>query len=202
MIACHSGRYQLTPLYGVLSTHPVLGEGPARISPFRAKMATVVSSKNAHWKMRDILRRHWLALGTRHGILTADGRDTARLIDETVSEVPEAIDRGKARLPQGVRRRARRSHLWWHARRSTSSSGLTSRSTHLEGSQVQRPQFRLTCVQNLQPRDFSSVFTGAPTFSSADDDHGRRPPRGRFSSCFVWPFSACANFEVANRTRM
>ncbi|MDG0833966.1 type II toxin-antitoxin system HipA family toxin [Pelomonas saccharophila] len=94
------GRYQLTPLYDVLSAYPVLGEGPARMSTFRAKMAMAVRSKSAHWKMRDILRRHWIALGARHGILTLDGRDAARLIAETVDQVPEVIATVCAQLPQ------------------------------------------------------------------------------------------------------
>ena len=95
------GRYQLTPLYDVLSAYPVLGEGPAKISPHRAKMAMAVRSKNTHWKMRDILRRHWVALGERHGILTADGRDAERLIDEVIDQVPGVIDHVAAKLPQG-----------------------------------------------------------------------------------------------------
>lgn len=93
------GRYQLTPLYDVLSAYPVLGEGPARISPFRAKLAMAVRSKNAHWKIRDILRRHWVALGTRHGILTTDGRDVEHLIDETIDAVPKVIATIEAQLP-------------------------------------------------------------------------------------------------------
>ena len=76
------GRYQLTPLYDVLSAYPVLGEGPGKMSPFKAKMAMAVRSKNAHWKMRDILRRHWVALGTRHGVLDEAGtRSAEHLID-------------------------------------------------------------------------------------------------------------------------
>ena len=51
------GRYQLTPLYDVLSAYPVLGEGPSRMSPHRVKLAMAVRSRNAHWKVRDILRR-------------------------------------------------------------------------------------------------------------------------------------------------
>ena len=58
------GRYQLTPLYDVLSAYPVLGEGPSKVSPHKAKLAMAVRTKNAHWKMKDILRRHWLELGT------------------------------------------------------------------------------------------------------------------------------------------
>ncbi len=95
------GRYQLTPLYDVLSAYPVLGEGPSKISPFKAKMAMAVRSKNAHWKMRDILRRHWLALGARHGVLAADGRTAEHLIDEVVEQTPSVIARVSATLPRG-----------------------------------------------------------------------------------------------------
>ena len=34
------GRYQLTPLYDVLSAYPVLGEGPSKVSPHKAKLAS------------------------------------------------------------------------------------------------------------------------------------------------------------------
>lgn len=59
----------------MLSAYPVLGDGPGKISPFKAKMAMAVRSRNAHWEMRDILRCHWVALGARHGVLTDDGRE-------------------------------------------------------------------------------------------------------------------------------
>ncbi|MFY7867169.1 type II toxin-antitoxin system HipA family toxin [Roseateles sp.] len=95
------GRYQLTPLYDVLSAYPVVGEGPAKISPFKAKMAMAVRSKNAHWRMRDILRRHWEALGARHGVLTEDGQKVDFLIDEIVARTPEVIIRTRAKLPDG-----------------------------------------------------------------------------------------------------
>jgi serine/threonine-protein kinase HipA len=95
------GRYQLTPLYDVLSAYPVLGEGPAKISPFKAKMAMAIRSKNAHWKMRDILRRHWLALGARHGVLTDQGHEVEHVIDEVVERTPAVIAAVNARLPHG-----------------------------------------------------------------------------------------------------
>jgi serine/threonine-protein kinase HipA len=93
------GRYQLTPLYDVLSVYPVLGEGPARISPQRAKMAMAVRSRNAHWRMRDILRRHWVALGNRHGIVTGEGRQVEALIDDIIARTPSVIDAVRAQLP-------------------------------------------------------------------------------------------------------
>jgi serine/threonine-protein kinase HipA len=94
------GRYQLTPMYDVLSAYPVLGEGPSRISPFKAKMAMSVRAKNAHWKMRDILRRHWLAVGARHGVIADNGRPAESVIDELVTRTPEVVVAVRQQLPQ------------------------------------------------------------------------------------------------------
>lgn len=93
------GRYQLTPLYDVLSAYPVLGDGPSKISPHKAKLAMAVRTKNAHWKMKDILRRHWLELGTRHGVVTADGRPAHAVLDDLVARTPEALAQVRALLP-------------------------------------------------------------------------------------------------------
>ena len=61
-----------------------------------------VRSRNAHWKMRDILRRHWLAMGARHGILSADGEAVGPLIDSIVERTPAVIAAVSERLPPGV----------------------------------------------------------------------------------------------------
>ena len=95
------GRYQLAPLYDVLSAYPVLGEGPGKMSLFKAKMAMAVRSKNAHWKMRDILRRHWVALGARHGVLDEGGRGVEHLIDDIAARTPEVIANVRSQLPKG-----------------------------------------------------------------------------------------------------
>jgi serine/threonine-protein kinase HipA len=93
------GRYQLTPLYDVLSAYPMLGEGPSKISPFKAGMAMAVRSKNAHWKMRDILRRHWLALGVRHGIVSEDGQQVQFILDDLIARTPGVVVAVRAKLP-------------------------------------------------------------------------------------------------------
>ena len=94
------GRYQLTPLYDVLSAYPILGDGPGKLSPFKAKMAMAIRSKNAHWKMREILRRHWLAVGERHGVTTPDGRGVSFVIDDLVNRAPQVIQQVRAQLPK------------------------------------------------------------------------------------------------------
>lgn len=93
------GRYRLTPLYDVLSAYPILGEGSGKLSPFKARMAMAVRVTNAHWKMREITRRHWLALGETYGVLTADGRPPECVIDDLVEKTPHVIERVRARLP-------------------------------------------------------------------------------------------------------
>lgn len=85
------GRYQLTPLYDVLSAYPVLGEGPSKISPHKAKLAMGVQTKNVHWKMKDILRRHWLELGKRHSAVASVGRPAQAVLDGLVARTPEVL---------------------------------------------------------------------------------------------------------------
>ena len=71
------------------------------MSPFKAKMAMAVRSKNAHWKMRDILRRHWVALGARHGVLDEGGRGVEHLIDDIAARTPEVIAKVRTQMPEG-----------------------------------------------------------------------------------------------------
>lgn len=94
------GSYELTPLYDVLSAYPVLGEGPGKLSPFRAKMAMAVRSKNPHWFMRDIRRRHWLIMGERYGVVTTDGLGARFVVDDLVARTQDVVRAVRAKLPQ------------------------------------------------------------------------------------------------------
>lgn len=95
------GAYELTPLYDVLSAYPLLGDGPSQLSPFKVKLAMAVRSKNAHWRMHEIQRRHWLAMGERYGVVTPDGRNAQSVIDDLVARTPGVVRAVRARLPQG-----------------------------------------------------------------------------------------------------
>lgn len=94
------GTYELTPLYDVLSARPVIGPGANQLSPFKAKMAMAVHSKNAHRVMRDIGRRHWLAVGAEHGVVAPDGRGTEVVLDQMVAKTPEVVRTVRALLPE------------------------------------------------------------------------------------------------------
>lgn len=96
-----AGSYQLTPLYDVLSAYPVIGTGANQLSPFRAKMAMAVRSKNPHWVMREILRRHWLTVGAEHGVVAPDGRGAEAVVDDLVARTPGVVMTVRALLPAG-----------------------------------------------------------------------------------------------------
>lgn len=94
------GAYELTPLYDVLSAYPVIGTGANQLSPFKAKMAMAVRSKNTHWAMRDIARRHWLTMGAEYGVVTSDGRGPEVVLNEMVTQTPEVVRTVRAQLPK------------------------------------------------------------------------------------------------------
>ena len=60
-----------------------------------------VRGKNAHWKVTDIQRRHWVAVGTRHGVVTLDGQPADALLDDLAARTPEVIARVRPVLPEG-----------------------------------------------------------------------------------------------------
>jgi len=97
---CPGGTYELAPLYDVLSAYPLIGTGANQLSPFKAKMAMAVRSKNTHWVMRDIVRRHWLAVGTEHGVVAPDGRGAEAILDVMVAQTPEVVRTVRALLPE------------------------------------------------------------------------------------------------------
>ena len=77
------------------------GEGPGLLSEHKIRLAMAIRSTNAHWKMKEIQRRHWLALGKRHGVLSEDGRDIAAILDDLVARTPGVIADVQANLPKG-----------------------------------------------------------------------------------------------------
>ncbi len=89
------GSYRLTPFYDVLSAWPIIGKGSALLPWPKAKLAMAVRSKDAHWKLADIKRRHWEHLGRTSGL----GTDTT-WIDELADTTPTVIKRVSDLLPR------------------------------------------------------------------------------------------------------
>lgn len=91
------GRYQLTPLYDVMSIRPVTGDGESQFSWHKAKLAMAVVGKNKHYHFKDVKRRHFNAAASR-----VFRRESAEdLIGDLLQRVPAAIEAVAARLPQG-----------------------------------------------------------------------------------------------------
>ncbi|MHA4868873.1 type II toxin-antitoxin system HipA family toxin [Duganella sp. PWIR1] len=95
------GKYELAPMYDVLSAHPLLGNGPNQMSRFKVKLAMAIRSTNVHWRMRDIRRRHWVTLGERHAVRAVDGRSAAAVLDDLVEQTPSVVQKVRAQLPAG-----------------------------------------------------------------------------------------------------
>ena len=49
--------------------------------------------------MRDILRRHWLAVGAEHGVVAPDGGGVEAVLDDLISRTPDVVRSVRAILP-------------------------------------------------------------------------------------------------------
>lgn len=95
------GRYQLTPLYDVMSVWPIIGAGPNQWSWHKAKLAMAVDGKNRHYLLKDIQRRHFNATAQRCGY----GESAEPLMERLLKRVQGAIEETNALLPEGFPQR-------------------------------------------------------------------------------------------------
>jgi serine/threonine-protein kinase HipA len=90
------GAYRLTPLYDVLSAWPVIGRGANKFQWHNIKMAMAVQSKNRHYAMHEIRRRHWDEVIKRNGL----GQNFDDSIQRFIDLAPQAIATVAAKLPK------------------------------------------------------------------------------------------------------
>jgi len=95
-----TGAYELTPLYDVMSAWPVIGDAPNKLSAHKVKMAMAIRTTNAHWRMKDILPRHWVAVGKRYGVLDDAGRTVEALVGEIAERTPRVVADIETMLPE------------------------------------------------------------------------------------------------------
>lgn len=81
-----------------MSAWPLIGEGPVQLSEHEIRMAMAIRSTNAHGKMREIHRRHWIALGKRFGVLDEADREMEAIIDDVIARTPRVIAEVAAEL--------------------------------------------------------------------------------------------------------
>ncbi|SMP66675.1 type II toxin-antitoxin system HipA family toxin [Noviherbaspirillum suwonense] len=89
--------FELTPLYDVMSAWPVIGRGPRQFQWQKLKLAMAVRSKNAHYRMSDIQRRHWNTVAKRNAM----GSDFESVIEDLLARTPGVVEAVGAQLPQG-----------------------------------------------------------------------------------------------------
>lgn len=93
----NQGRYQLTPLYDVLSIWPIMGNGAKQISWHNARLAMSIRGKNKHYLMKDIQRRHFNETAARCGL----GETAEPVITEILAATPKVISSIPNEVPAG-----------------------------------------------------------------------------------------------------
>lgn len=82
-------RYELTPLYDVLSAWPIIGSGPNRLPIQDVRMAMALRSKNTHYHIAEIQARHWQVLAKESGVPSVWNLmcDAANSIEDAIASV-------------------------------------------------------------------------------------------------------------------
>jgi len=98
-----------------MSAWPVIGRGARQFQWQKVKLAMAARSKNAHYHLQEVQRRHWNAAAKRNAM----GQDFESVIEDVLKKTPEAIATVAAQLPkdfppavaepifEGLRRQAR-----------------------------------------------------------------------------------------------
>lgn len=90
------GQFVSTPLYDILSAHPIVGRGRNHIAPQRISLAMAVRGRNRHYRIDEIAPRHWIAQGQRVGFAAGEieqmiarvAADTSRVIEAVSAQIP------------------------------------------------------------------------------------------------------------------
>jgi serine/threonine-protein kinase HipA len=90
-------RFQLTPLYDVLSAWPVIGKKANELPIEKVRLAMAMPGQRPHYHLKSIQRRHIEELAKRIGV----GTHAERLIGEMVEQTPAVIDQVQRGLPKG-----------------------------------------------------------------------------------------------------
>lgn len=89
-------RFRATPLYDVLSAHPILGSGANKVAPQRAKLAMAVKGAENYFHLQQMQRRHW----SRHAQLVGLGAPAAeKIIEEVIASTAKVVDAVYRQLP-------------------------------------------------------------------------------------------------------
>ncbi|GGX79088.1 hypothetical protein GCM10011290_03100 [Vogesella alkaliphila] len=88
------GRYRATPLYDILSAHPIIGHGAGKLAPQKAKLAMAVRGQSNHYLIDRIQPRHWLAQARSSGLTEAWAKDLLNELADTTDKVLQEVQAG------------------------------------------------------------------------------------------------------------
>jgi serine/threonine-protein kinase HipA len=89
-------HFRATPLYDVMSAWPVIGNGAGEIPWRKIKLAMAPRTKNAHYRMHEIQRRHWNEVAKANAL----GPDFEAVIEKITAMTPSVIESVAAQLPR------------------------------------------------------------------------------------------------------
>jgi serine/threonine-protein kinase HipA len=91
------GGYHATPLYDILSAHPIIGKQRGHLPPQRVALAMGVrGSSGLHYRIAEIRRRHWHIHAIEAGL---DAHIVDDIIGGLIESTDPAIDAVQAMLP-------------------------------------------------------------------------------------------------------
>ncbi len=90
-------HFLLTPFYDVMSAWTIIGKGAREFQWKKVKLAMALRTKNAHYRMAEIQRRHWNEVAKANAL----GTDFEAVIQRLVAITPEVIESVSKELPAG-----------------------------------------------------------------------------------------------------
>lgn len=88
-------RFQSTPLYDVLSAHPIIGPGAHQLPRQNSRLAMAVRGVSNHYHMEQIQRRHWLRQDSFGAAAAQD------VIDEVLGQADAVVATMRGLQPPG-----------------------------------------------------------------------------------------------------
>lgn len=88
------GRYRMTPLYDIMSAHPLLAS--RQLEAEKIKMAMALSGKNRHYHWDNIQPRHFISTAKQAGF---NEKTAKAVMDEMMGMVEEVITKVELQLP-------------------------------------------------------------------------------------------------------
>lgn len=89
-------RYKLTPLYDVLSIHPLIGNKVDQIAKQKVKMAMAIRGSQNYYHLQKIQYRHFIKQGKSVGFAE---EDVVTMIDSIIQRVDVVIENVTAMIP-------------------------------------------------------------------------------------------------------